>query len=280
MLSLKQAYKAAKQQHLAHPEDSSLKQAYKDAKRAYKSASATANADNSKKRKGRSDEGLEPGDAHADAMRTGQRDAIPAPVVRKRAKTACKRCFVGNLPFAITEPKLCDHFRRVGASVADIFWVTDKMTQKFYGSSFVTFETPEGAQNAIKKPGKLMGRKLRVELCPAKVTGPSTLRDRKKNAMKKMAPVKAELSEKPDGCRTIYLGNLNYHVDDEKMREFFKADGEIVKFRWLTHKDTGNFKGSGYAEFTEEAGVDNAVLKNGTIFMGRPIRIDYAESRS
>ena len=175
---------------------------------------------------------------------------------------------------------LTEHFRKAGAAVADIFWVTDKQTQKFYGSSFVTFETPTGAQNAIAKPGKILGRPIRVELCPAKVTGPSTLRDRKKKMMKKSTPVRTELSKKPKGCRTVYLGNLNYHIDDEKCREFFKDDGEIVKFRWLTHKDTGNFKGAGYAEFAEEAGVDRAVLRNGTILMGRPIRIDYAESRS
>jgi nucleolin len=279
MLSLKADYKRAKQEHLAAPGDAALKKAYKAAKKAYKAASSSSSADGSgagsgRKRKAREEEGGEGG-----SMETSFRGRA-VPIARKRAKTACARCFVGNLPFAITEVKLVEHFRKAGAAVADVFWVTDKQTQKFYGSSFVTFETPTGAQNAIAKPGKILGRPIRVELCPAKVTGPSTLRDRKKNTMKKQQPVRTELSEKPEGCRTVYLGNLNYHIDDEKCREFFKADGEIVKFRWLTHKDTGNFKGAGYAEFADEASVDRAVLRNGTIFMGRPVRIDYAESRS
>jgi nucleolin len=287
MLSLKADYKRAKQEHLAAPADAVLKKAYKAAKKAYKATSSSTSSssssssstsgsgpDGSHKRKTRDEEGNGGGDT------TTSFRGRAVPIAKKRAKTACARCFVGNLPFAITEVKLVEHFRKAGAAVADVFWVTDKQTQKFYGSSFVTFETPTGAQNAIAKPGKILGRPIRVELCPAKITGPSTLRDRKKNAMKTQQPVRTELSEKPDGCRTVYLGNLNYHIDDDKCREFFKADGEIVKFRWLTHKDTGNFKGAGYAEFAEEAGVDRAVLRNGTIFMGRPVRIDYAESRS
>lgn len=281
MLSLKAEYKRAKQEHLASPDDAGLKKAYKAAKKAYKAASSSLGNDSAqqKKRKARDHDqvGGGPEESTEAQSSVGER---AVPIARKRAKTACSRCFVGNLPFAITETMLTEHFRKAGAAVADIFWVTDKQTQKFYGSSFVTFETPTGAQNAIAKPGKILGRPIRVELCPAKVTGPSTLRDRKKKMMKKSTPVRTELSKKPKGCRTVYLGNLNYHIDDEKCREFFKDDGEIVKFRWLTHKDTGNFKGAGYAEFAEEAGVDRAVLRNGTILMGRPIRIDYAESRS
>ena len=268
---LKSKYKAAKQAHLAAPGDASLQSAYKAAKKAYKAASdgaaATHAAGRGVKRKAPSS---------SPAAAAGLPAAAGVTVSVKRSKNTCCRCFVGNLSFKITEEKLRDFFTKAGAgAVDDVFWVTDKATQKFYGSAFVTFVSPDGAEAAVAASGqRCMGRPIRVEMCPAKVTGPSTLK-----ARKKQAPVRTELSKKPEGCRTVYVGNLNYHVDDNKVREFFGGD-EIVKFRWLTHKDSGNFKGSGYLEFAEEAGVDNAVLKNGTIFMGRPIRIDYAETRA
>ena len=78
----------------------------------------------------------------------------------------------------------------------------------------------------------------------------------------------------------MYLGNLNYNVKDENVHEFFKDCGTITNIRWLTHKDTGKFKGAGYVEFTETTEVDTAVKKNACIFMGRPLRIDFAESRN
>ena len=70
---------------------------------------------------------------------------------------------------------------------------------------------------------------------------------------------------------TVYLGNLNYNVKDEHVHEFFKDCGTITNIRWLTHRDTGNFKGAGYVNFTETHEVDAAVKKNACIFMGRPL---------
>ena len=50
------------------------------------------------------------------------------------------------------------------------------------------------------------------------------------------------MTEKPPGCRKLYCGNLSYNIDDDTMCEFFKECGEIVGLRWLTHKDSGDFR--------------------------------------
>jgi len=265
--SLKREYKQAKKAHLASPDDSSLKKAYKAAKSAYKKSSSAeaSSSPDSKKRK------------------TADSSNIPVMAVRplKKAKGDCARCFVGNLPFAITEEKLRDYFRDGGAGeVEDIYWVTDKETQKFYGSSFVTFVSPAGAEHAVTltKSHRCMGRPIRVEMCPPRE---SSMGSKSKYSERKIqVQVKTELSAKPKGCTTVYLGNLNYNVKDENVHEFFKDCGTITNIRWLTHKDTGKFKGAGYVEFTETTEVDTAVKKNACIFMGRPLRIDFAESRN
>ena len=58
--------------------------------------------------------------------------------------------------------------------------------------------------------------------------------------------------------------------------EFFKdCGGEMVGLRWLTHKDSGDFKGCGYVEFADTETADKAFLLDGSMLLGRPIRIDW-----
>jgi nucleolin len=84
------------------------------------------------------------------------------------------------------------------------------------------------------------------------------------------------LSAKPsDHCKLIFCGNLSYEIDDTIIADFFKDCGELAKIRWLTHVDSGDFKGCGYVEFWDTEAADKAVLLNGTPLLGRPIRIDW-----
>jgi nucleolin len=45
--------------------------------------------------------------------------------------------------------------------------------------------------------------------------------------------------------------------------------------RWLTHKDSGEFRGVGFADFAEGEELDAAAAMNGRPCMGRPIRLDW-----
>lgn len=53
------------------------------------------------------------------------------------------------------------------------------------------------------------------------------------------------------------------------MVKFFEDCGEMVGLRWLTHKDSGQFKGCGYAEFATTEAADQAILKDGQMLLGR-----------
>jgi nucleolin len=46
-----------------------------------------------------------------------------------------------------------------------------------------------------------------------------------------------------DDSNTIFMGNLSFQIDDSNVREFFADVGEPTSIRWITSKETGQFKG-------------------------------------
>ena len=64
-------------------------------------------------------------------------------------------------------------------------------------------------------------------------------------------------------------------ITDDDLAGFFAECGEIQAVRWLTHQDTGNFKGQGYVEFWESSTADQAILLNGQLLVGRPVKLDW-----
>ena len=52
--------------------------------------------------------------------------------------------------------------------------------------------------------------------------------------------------------------------------------GKVAAIRWLTHKETEDFKGSAFVDFETVECVDNLIRKRGEMLLSRPVRIDYA----
>jgi RNA recognition motif-containing protein len=76
---------------------------------------------------------------------------------------------------------------------------------------------------------------------------------------------------------TIICGNLPLDIDDDKMRALFSKYGEVSQIRSLTDKNSGDFKGCGFVEFSDPSiSLDKAAKFNGTDCFGHSIRIDYA----
>ena len=152
------------------------------------------------------------------------------------------RLFLGNLPFAVDETSLGAF---LPGTVTHIKWITDKETGKFYGSAFCEMDTSEHAAQAVAMTGsQLMGRPIKINFAPAKqgdvwppvkkvVTG----------GQAGGSGVKA-MSEKPEGCLKLFIGNLSYDIDDDTIIKFFaNVDAEVRAVRWLHHKESGDFKG-------------------------------------
>jgi len=179
------------------------------------------------------------------------------------------RIFLGNLHFKIDEESLKKVFEPCGP-VSDVHWVLDKATQKFYGTAFVTFETAKAARRAQTLAGrKVKGRPLKVGYATGMRAESEGF---KKKQVKKFQP--KPLGERPQGCYTLFLGNLAYDIDELAVKTAFEHCGEIHEIRWI-EKD-GEFQGCGFVAFEGEECLDEAIKLNGTDLLGRTLVIDYA----
>jgi RNA recognition motif-containing protein len=79
----------------------------------------------------------------------------------------------------------------------------------------------------------------------------------------------------PEGCTTIYVGNLSYDITEEILRKVFEKCGSVKAIRFAEHIQTKEFRGFGYVQFYEAEAVEKAVKFDGLIVMGRQMNIDY-----
>lgn len=200
----------------------------------------------------------------------------PAPAPAAAAPAAADdganvKLFLGNLSYDMTDELIKEFFKDCG-TITDVFWLEDKTDGRFLGRGFVTFETLDQARLArAKKDEEVMGRAILIDYARPRADG-STGGGKQREAR--------PLSERPEGCTTVFLGNLDFNIEEDDVKKFAKDCGEIASIRWLTHRDTGDFKGCGFCEFTTSEAVDKFVKLNGQKLNGRAIRIDYAQSKS
>jgi nucleolin len=263
-----------------------LQEAAKSAKKAYKADKTAANKTAMKEAKAAA-EAAEGGEATPaavvevakveaveeveDEVMVKKGGAAAAKSVGADNPTACSKVFLGNLSFQIDDDTVKDFFKDCG-EIIETHWIEDKETGRFKGCGFATFTSPDAASLAVAMTGQdCMGRDIRVDF-----SLPRAGRDggAKNNGASKFGS--KPLSERPEGCTTVFAGNLSFNIDDDQMRTFAEDCGEIKALRWLTDRDSGDFKGCGFIEFYDEAAVDKFVLKNGVDCMGRPIRLDYS----
>lgn len=199
------------------------------------------------------------------------------------------RLYIRNLPWTIQDGDIHTFFADCG-TVSAIKWIENKETGRFTGSGIVDFETAEAAAAAVAKNGAdLGGRPVGIEYSRANNNangggfGNNGGRQDRGNFKRQEASNSFDKKNaraptpKPDGCRTVFVGNLSFSVDDAKITEFFSDCGEVREIRWV-EKD-GQFKGCGFLEFSNSDATDGAVAKNGQAFLGRPIRIDFATGK-
>lgn len=262
---LKKALKAAKAALAEAEAKAAAKAAKKEKKR-----KAAEQSDESPAKKAKTEE-AEPAAAAAEEpiVAIKKANATPAAGEGVANPTGCMKIFAGNLSFQIDDDGIKDFFKDCG-TVTEIKWLEDKDTGRFKGCGFLHFDTAEAAAKAVAMNGQeCMGREIRVDFSTAK---PKTNKGADRFAGK-------PLSEKPEGCTCVFAGNLSFDIDDDTMREFAEGCGEIKAIRWLSNRDTGDFKGCGFVEFYDSESVDKFVLKNGENLMGRPIRLDYSAPR-
>lgn len=179
------------------------------------------------------------------------------------------KVFMGNLAWKVDEHKLQEAFEDCG-QIVDITWFTDKATGQFKGAAIVEFDSKEAAGKAVAAEGReVLGRNTKCRSWEEREKtsngqGRKPLRD----------AVVRPMSEKPEGCYTLFCGNLAFDVTEEQVKEFF-APATISNIRWLTNRDTGDFRGVAFIDFADDDSLDAAAKKNGERLAGRGVRLDY-----
>jgi nucleolin len=134
------------------------------------------------------------------------------------------------------------------------------------GTVIINFSDTNGSAKALEKDGATFGtRWLKVKYNEANGGG-----------MVEGGGFKFTPSKKPEGCTTVFVGNLSYYASEEELRELFGKCGEITDVRLAKDKETGELKGFGHVEFASSDATEGAVKLAGTRLSGRPIRVDYA----
>ncbi|KZF24526.1 hypothetical protein L228DRAFT_281590 [Xylona heveae TC161] len=83
--------------------------------------------------------------------------------------------------------------------------------------------------------------------------------------------------DKEKAGRVIFIGNIPYGLSEEQIIHTFSTVGQVLGFRLIHDKDTGQPKGFGFAEFSDADAAASAVRNlNDYEIMGRKLRVDFS----
>ena len=78
----------------------------------------------------------------------------------------------------------------------------------------------------------------------------------------------------------LYVGNLNFRVTGEELREYFSQAGEVESASVVEERDTGRSRGFGFVEMATSEGAAAAIEQfNGKDFQGRALTVNEARPR-
>ena len=78
----------------------------------------------------------------------------------------------------------------------------------------------------------------------------------------------------------LYVGNLSYDITSDALKTLFAECGTVEETHVVMDRDTGRARGFAFVTMQTDAEANNAISQlNGTMLMGRPLKINVAEAR-
>lgn len=78
----------------------------------------------------------------------------------------------------------------------------------------------------------------------------------------------------------LFVGSLSWNVNDDQLRDFFAAVGQVVSANVIVDRDTNRSKGFGFVEMSSDDEAKAAVDQlNGKELDGRAIVVSEARPR-
>uniref|UniRef100_A0A1D1XVN0 Polyadenylate-binding protein RBP45 n=1 Tax=Anthurium amnicola TaxID=1678845 RepID=A0A1D1XVN0_9ARAE len=72
-------------------------------------------------------------------------------------------------------------------------------------------------------------------------------------------PASAQLSVSADEIRSLWIGDMQYWMDDTYLHSCFASSGEVVSIKVIRNKLTGQSEGYGFLEFTSRAAAERVL---------------------
>ena len=80
--------------------------------------------------------------------------------------------------------------------------------------------------------------------------------------------------------KKLYVGNLPYSMNDQKLNEVFSAYGEVVSAKVITDYESGRSKGFGFVEMANDGDANTAIQQlDGKELDGRNVRVNEARPK-
>jgi RNA recognition motif-containing protein len=81
--------------------------------------------------------------------------------------------------------------------------------------------------------------------------------------------------------KNIFVGNLSFSATEEAVRSMFAVHGNVDRVNIVTDRDTGQAKGFGFVEMSDNAEGDRAIAAlNGIDLEGRTLTINEARPKA
>jgi len=89
------------------------------------------------------------------------------------------------------------------------------------------------------------------------------------------------LKSKGKTMKNIFVGNLSFGTTEQDVRTLFEAHGRVDRVTIVTDRDSGQPRGFGFVEMTNNAEGDRAIAAvNGKEIGGRALNVNEAKPKS
>ena len=79
----------------------------------------------------------------------------------------------------------------------------------------------------------------------------------------------------------IFVGNLPFSMDDERLKTEFIKFGNVESARVVTDRHTGRSRGYGFVEFADSESANSAIEQmNGQALDGRALTVSLAKTQA
>lgn len=81
--------------------------------------------------------------------------------------------------------------------------------------------------------------------------------------------------------KNIFVGNLSFSATEDSLRALFEAHGTVERVSLVTDRDTGQPRGFGFVEMTNDAEAEKAISAlNGREHGGRDLNVNEARPKT